>query len=447
MPATERVEQLLDSVEVSVEARRRPDDLEASCSSRRRRVEGDDAAAEEPKAGPLRSRLATSAARSSAPGSGERSRAGTCTPCRPAAPVRAGARSGRTRARRRLQDSARLRDLEDREPPPGRRTRRSSRRPASRSATFLTPKPTVTASKLRVGNGRASTSPSTHRSCPTSAVPGRASRGRSRGRDDRRPRALRRSRGRRCRSRRREPDPRLHHRLDREPSPPPVEPGRHDAVHDVVDRRDPVEHPPHALRLERPRLVCQSLLAPAFDQRVVDSDLVERACDDEVDEVVERLGAVVEAGRGEAGSRRRPRAASAAHAGGSRREASPAARARAAGAPSRPPKRRGGSGSPSHPPRASHRAHRARADDVRVDLRGAARVRARPVVDSVDRHLLERVPDEASQHLVAAAAPARGRARWRAPRSRPTTRRGRPRSPPPRATAAGGRRRERRTRR
>ncbi len=46
--------------------------------------------------------------------------------------------------------------------PPGRRTRRSSTSPARRSATFRTPKPTVTTSKLPSAKGSASTSPSIH---------------------------------------------------------------------------------------------------------------------------------------------------------------------------------------------------------------------------------------------------------------------------------------------
>ena len=38
-----------------------------------------------------------------------------------------------------------------------------------------------------------------------------------------------------------------HGLLDRDPPPAPVEPGGHHVVHRVVDRRDPVEHPLHAL--------------------------------------------------------------------------------------------------------------------------------------------------------------------------------------------------------
>ena len=47
----------------------------------------------------------------------------------------------------------------------------------------------------------------------------------------------------------------LDDRLDREPAPAAVEPHRHDVVHDVVDRRDPVEHRPHAFGLQRPTAV------------------------------------------------------------------------------------------------------------------------------------------------------------------------------------------------
>ena len=198
-------------------------------------------------------------------GSGERSPAGTCTPCRPAAPVRAAARSGRTRARRTASGAPRgcvISRIASR--PPGRRTRRSSRRPASRSATLRTPKPTVAASKLASANGSASASPSTHsivsdlrrarasisaeKSRPVTMPPSRSA-------------AIARSPVPQQASRTR--NARLHDRLDREPPPPPVEPDRHDAVHDVVDRRDPVEHPPHAFRLERPRLVCHEPIRPS----------------------------------------------------------------------------------------------------------------------------------------------------------------------------------------
>ena len=140
----------------------------------------------------------------------------------------------------------------------------------------------------------------------------------------------------------------LDDRLDREPPPAAVEPHRHDVVHDVVDRRDPVEHRPHAVRLERPALV-RHWLPPARRQRLVDADLVENPGDDEVDEVVDRLRAVVEARAPRTGSPRRPRAASRARGGGSATAASRAARARACAAPSARPRRPGGSGSPSRP--------------------------------------------------------------------------------------------------
>src|SRR5579864_289900 len=39
---------------------------------------------------------------------------------------------------------------------------------------------------------------------------------------------------------------------DRDPPPPLVEPGCHDTVHRVVHRRDPIEHPPHAVGRQCP---------------------------------------------------------------------------------------------------------------------------------------------------------------------------------------------------
>ena len=44
------------------------------------------------------------------------------------------------------------------------------------------------------------------------------------------------------------------HRFGRLAAPAPVEPGRHQPVHRVVDGRDPVEHRPHALGRKRPAL-------------------------------------------------------------------------------------------------------------------------------------------------------------------------------------------------
>ena len=238
----------------------------------------------------------------------------------------------------------------------------------------------------------------------------------------------------------------LHDGFGGEPAPAPVEPDGHDAVHHVVDRRDPVEH----ARARRPAAACRSRasrLAPARHERVVDADLVEARRDDEVDEILDRLGAVVEAGRREAGSPRPLRAGSASRAGGSTTAASRAERARACGAPSARPRRRDGSGSPSRPLRACRPCHRARTDDVGVDLRRAARIRALVVVEPVDRDLARGVADEACEHLVARAASRRRRARSRSPRSPAAEAASRSRSPPPPAPAGGVRRTARQRRR
>ena len=81
----------------------------------------------------------------------------------------------------------------------------------------------------------------------------------------------------------------LHDGLDRQPPPARSRPGGHDAVHRVVDRRDPVEHAPRtAVGRERARSRSVSGCAPPPDERVVDPELVEAAGDDEVDEVVDR---------------------------------------------------------------------------------------------------------------------------------------------------------------
>ena len=84
----------------------------------------------------------------------------------------------------RPQDAARLRDLEDREPPAGpQHAAQLARAPASRSATFRTPKPTVAASNVVVGERQreqVALDPLDGR--PTSVARARASRPRSRGR-------------------------------------------------------------------------------------------------------------------------------------------------------------------------------------------------------------------------------------------------------------------------
>ena len=53
--------------------------------------------------------------------------------------------------------------------------------------------------------------------------------------------------------------PRPHDLRDRQLAPAPVEPGRHHAVHHVVDGSDAVEHPAHGVRGERARLVGHAL--------------------------------------------------------------------------------------------------------------------------------------------------------------------------------------------
>ena len=92
-----------------------------------------------------------------------------------------------------------------------------------------------------------------------------------------------------------------------EPPPADVEAGRHDAVHRVVDRRDPVEHRPHGLGRERP-LSCVTSAPPRARARCSMPIWSRHARDDEVDELLDARGAVVEARR-ERQDRRRRRAA------------------------------------------------------------------------------------------------------------------------------------------
>ena len=94
--------------------------------------------------------------------------------------------------------------------------------------------------------------------------------------------------------------------LDRDAPPAPVETRRHHVVHHVVHRRDAVEHPAHAVGRQRSasRRRRRSL-TPPLRERVLEPELVERAADDEVDEVVDRLGSVVEARREEEDRRAR----------------------------------------------------------------------------------------------------------------------------------------------
>ena len=49
--------------------------------------------------------------------------------------------------------------------------------------------------------------------------------------------------------------PGLDDRARGDAAPAAVEAHRHDAIHHVVDGRDPVEHRAHAVRLQRPALV------------------------------------------------------------------------------------------------------------------------------------------------------------------------------------------------
>ena len=177
--------------------------------------------------------------------------------------------------------------------PPGRRTRRSSRRPSSRSARLRTPKPTVAASKravrerqreqvalhpldrrrlarARARASRSEKSSAGHRGRAGAQVGEREVAGAARGVEHAVAGTNDRARG--------------------EPAPAQVEPGRHHAVHRVVDRRDPVEHRAHGFGRERH-------CAPPRAERVLDADLVEHPRDDEVDERLDARGAVVEARR------------------------------------------------------------------------------------------------------------------------------------------------------
>ena len=54
------------------------------------------------------------------------------------------------------------------------------------------------------------------------------------------------------------------------PAPALIQPGGRDPVHHVVDRRDPVEHVPHAFGRQRAAAHRDNLLAPATDQRILE---------------------------------------------------------------------------------------------------------------------------------------------------------------------------------
>ena len=153
--------------------------------------------------------------------------------------------SGRTRAGRRRERAARTRDLEDPEPAAGtQHAAELAQRRARRSSTLRTPKPTVAASKPPSPNGSASRSPRTHSSSGAlrrarssialrEVEAGHASHPLARA-------ATREVAGAAAGVEHAVAGP--DDRLGREPPPAPVEPGRHHAVHRVVDRRDPVEH-------------------------------------------------------------------------------------------------------------------------------------------------------------------------------------------------------------
>ena len=123
------------------------DDLERASRPRHRRVQRDDAAAEQPVAHVARSRRARSAP--TAPRAREAPHARGQVRVRLAAGEHlAGERHERVEPEpeERPQRARAARDLEHREPAAGPQDARSSRRPPSRSARLRTPKPTVAAS-------------------------------------------------------------------------------------------------------------------------------------------------------------------------------------------------------------------------------------------------------------------------------------------------------------
>ena len=141
--------------------------------------------------------------------------------------------------------------------PPGRSTRRSSASPCSRSATLRTPKPTVAASNDASSNGSSSRSPWIH--SISRVLPPRALEhplGEVEADHVRRRPSAPRPRDRRCRSRRRalgRPAQRRCRTVSRRQRW--SRPDGHHAVHQVVDRRDPVEHRADAFGRERAGLV------------------------------------------------------------------------------------------------------------------------------------------------------------------------------------------------
>ena len=79
---------------------------------------------------------------------------------------------------------------------------------------------------------------------------------------------------------------RPHDRTDGRAPPAPVEARRHQPVHRVVDRRDPVEHRFDGGWGER----AGAPLTPPADERLVDSQLIETSRNHEVDQIVDGLG-------------------------------------------------------------------------------------------------------------------------------------------------------------
>ena len=222
-------------------------------------VQRDDSAAEERDSARPRTRRARTARRDRrAPGSGGRSREGTCTPCRREAPSRRAERARRTRAGRTASEGPRGRVISSTASlPPGRSTRRELAQARLEVGEVAHAEARRSRRRTRrPRTGSASASPCTHSIAP----------------DFRRARSSMRSEKsspttappRRSASTARSPVPQ-HASSTRSPGhttslygePPPaaVEPGRHDVVHDVVDRRDAVEHAAHGLGLERPGLV------------------------------------------------------------------------------------------------------------------------------------------------------------------------------------------------
>ena len=181
-------------------------------------------------------------------------RAGTCRPPRPGA---RGPRTGTSTSNQSRKNGRRMpcgRVISSTASlPPGRSTRASSLKPPSRSARFRTPKPTVAASKSPSANGSASASPCTHSIAPDflrarSSILGEKSSATTRP-------------PRRSASTARSPVPQ-HASSTRSPGQTTAftaslrqrwsRPGRHHAVHHVVDGSDAIEHPAHRLGLERP---------------------------------------------------------------------------------------------------------------------------------------------------------------------------------------------------